>query len=328
MDTLEEPRLICGFRCDASGDARRLRWEDVDQALAPTTAGGLVWLHLDVSDVRVQRWLAGQADLPSEARKLLLGTETHLTLRIVGDAVLGVVSDLHHDFEDDPSTVGALRLYFDERRVVTARRHPLQAVDRLRRSSEREGCERRPLPLIATLLHHLSDAFVGLIHEATVDLDAVEAAILDDAAEGAADLGRVRRRLARLRRHLGPQRLALGALAARPPGWAGAEDSAALRDAVSRLDGVGHDLDLAQERARQLQDERAAALAEITNRNLYVLSIFTAIFLPMTLVTGVFGMNVGGLPGVGHDGGFLWTMALMAVIGAGTFVVLKLARIF
>ncbi|HEY0292244.1 MAG TPA: hypothetical protein VGC51_07880, partial [Hansschlegelia sp.] len=73
MDTLEEPRLICGFRCDASGDARRLRWEDVDQALAPTTAGGLVWLHLDVSDVRVQRWLAGQADLPSEARKLLLG---------------------------------------------------------------------------------------------------------------------------------------------------------------------------------------------------------------------------------------------------------------
>lgn len=323
---IDGPRLICGFRTDAAGASRPLAWEDVDQALAAPQ--GFVWIHLDVSDVRVQRWLADQPSLPADAKKLLLGLENHVTLKVVGDAVMGVVSDLHHDFDDDPSAVGALRVYFDDERVVTARRRPLQAVDRLRRTLERGRCEHRPLPVIATLLHHLADAFVGLIHEATVDLDAVEAAILDDAGEGAADLGRVRRQLARLRRHLGPQRLALGSLAARPPAWAVPDDVAALRDAVARLDAVGHDLDLAQERARQLQDERAATLAEITNRNLYVLSIFTAIFLPMTLVTGVFGMNVGGLPGVNDANGFFWTMVLMGATGAGTFVVLKLARIF
>lgn len=318
--------MICGFKTDASGATARVDWEQIDSALeAPE---GFVWLHLDVSDVRVQRWLSEQTTLSREAKALLLGAETHVPLRVVGDVAMGVVSDLHHDFEDDPSAVGALRVYFDERRMVTSRRHPLQAVDRLRRTVERGRCELRPLPLIAALLHHLSDAFVSLIHESTVDLDAIEAAILDDAGEGAADLGRVRRQLARLRRHLGPQRLALGALAARPPMWASPDDSATLRDAASRIDGVGHDLDLAQERARQLQDERAAALAEITNRNLYVLSIFTAVFLPMTLVTGVFGMNVGGLPGLNDPSGFLWTMGLMAATGAVTLVVLKVSRIF
>lgn len=294
---------------------------------ALASPGDFVWLHLDASDVRVQRFLGEEAALPSEARRLLLRADGHVALRQMGDGVAGMLSDLRHDFDDDPSAVGTLRIYFDEHRMVTTRRHALQAIDRLRRTVEHHGCEARTLPLVATLLHHLSESFVELIREATVDLDAVEAAILGDEADGAADLGRVRRLLARIRRHLGPQRLALGSLAARLPAWASLEDAAALRDAVARLDAVGHDLDLAQERARQLQDERAAALAEITNRNLYVLSIFTAIFLPMTLVTGVFGMNVGGLPGVDEPHGFLWTMLFMAGSGLGTLIVLKVARI-
>lgn len=302
-----------------------MEWAEAGEALAQP--GGFLWLHLDASDVRVQRFLTDEADLPAEARRVLLRADGHVVLRDAGGGVAGMLSDLRHDFDDDPSAVGTLRIYFDERRIVTTRRHALQAIDRLRRTVERGGCEPRTLPLVATLLHHLSESFVELIREATVDLDAVEAAVLDDAAEGAADLGRVRRLLARIRRHLGPQRLALGALAARLPAWASLEDAAALRDAVARLDAVGHDLDLAQERARQLQDERAAALAEITNRNLYVLSIFTAIFLPMTLVTGVFGMNVGGLPGVSEGNGFFWTMVLMGGAGLATLVVLKVARI-
>lgn len=326
MFTFHDPRLICGFQASETGEVRRLDWGSVDAAMA--APGAFLWIHLDVADLRVQKWLEAQPDLPAQARDALLDDDELVRLRDAGDGGLaGVLSDLHHDFEDDPRAVGALRIFFDERRVVTARRHPLQATDRLRREMERPGGEIRSLNLVADLLQHLADAFLGLVQEATHDLDAVEAAILDDAARGAADLGRVRRLLARLRRHLGPQRLVLGRLAARPPRWAPADDVTALRDAVARIDSVGHDLDLAQERARQLQDERAAILAEITNRNLYVLSIVTAVFLPMTLVTGVFGMNVAGLPWLENPHGFLWTMAVMAGTGLATYVFLKVTRI-
>jgi zinc transporter len=72
------------------------------------------------------------------------------------------------------------------------------------------------------------------------------------------------------------------------------------------------------ERAKLLQEELASRLAESTGRNLYVLSILTAVLLPMTLVTGIFGMNVGGLPGLHGPGAFWWVMLLIFASGAVT----------
>lgn len=326
MLAIDDKRLIYGARTTGSGDTVKLGWDDVDAALA--APDGFVWLHLNASDARVQAWLADCPHLPEDARETLLGTDRHLRIEASSDGVMGVVGDLHHDFADDPTRVGTLRIFFDDRRFVTSRRSPLRAVDRLRHSVEKGDCERRPVPLLAELLHHLSDAFAGVLVEATEELDDFEAEVLADRVrDGGSQLGRVRRTLAHVRRHLGPQRIALGGLLARLPSWTTLDDAAELRNAVARLDAVGHDLDLAQDRARQLQDERGARLAETTNRNLYVLSIFTAVFLPMTLVTGVFGMNVAGLPGVDSPHGFLWTLLLMAATGLGTLVVLRLARI-
>ncbi|MFD1333357.1 transporter [Methylopila musalis] len=322
----DDKRLIYGVRTTADGRVERLGWADVDAALA--APDGFVWLHLDASDSRVQQWLSTCPHLPEDAREILVGVDRHIRIEAGPHGVMGVLGDLHHDFADDPNRVGTLRLYFDDHRFVTARRNALRAVDRLRRSVELNRCERKPAPLLVELLHHLSDAFSGTLLEAIEELDDVETDVLADRVkDGGAALGRARRTLAHLRRHLGPQRIALGGLLARLPSWATPEEAADLRDAVARLDAVGHDLDLAQERARQLQDERAGRLAEITNRNLYVLSIFTAMFLPMTLVTGVFGMNVGGLPGVESPHGFLWTMILMFGTGACTYGVLRIARI-
>ena len=67
-----------------------------------------------------------------------------------------------------------------------------------------------------------------------------------------------------------------------------------------------------------LQEELAARVAESTGRNLYVLAILTAVFLPMTLITGIFGMNVAGLPGLHDAGSFWWVMVLIGLGGAAT----------
>jgi zinc transporter len=72
------------------------------------------------------------------------------------------------------------------------------------------------------------------------------------------------------------------------------------------------------ERAKLLQEELASRLAENTSRNLYVLSILTAVLLPMTLVTGIFGMNVGGLPGLHDSSAFAWVMLAILASGAVT----------
>jgi zinc transporter len=81
------------------------------------------------------------------------------------------------------------------------------------------------------------------------------------------------------------------------------------------------------ERAKLLQEELAARLAENTGHNLYVLSILTAVFLPMTLVTGIFGMNVADLPGLHAGGSFWWVMILILAAGGVTLAALFWRRL-
>jgi zinc transporter len=54
--------------------------------------------------------------------------------------------------------------------------------------------------------------------------------------------------------------------------------------------------------------------ADETNSHLQVLSIVATVFLPATLIAGIFGMNVKGLPLTENGNGFLWAMVLL--IGA------------
>ena len=77
-----------------------------------------------------------------------------------------------------------------------------------------------------------------------------------------------------------------------------------------------------------LQSERNSRLAEQTNRNLYVLSIVTTVFLPLTLITGVFGMNTGGLPGQQDPAGFWWVIGIMGVSAVASLILLHWKRLF
>ena len=71
-----------------------------------------------------------------------------------------------------------------------------------------------------------------------------------------------------------------------------------------------------------------AGTGEATNHNLYIVSLLTALFLPITLITGIFGMNVGGVPWVDQDGGFAWVFAIMILTAVTSLVLLHWRRFF
>lgn len=305
-----EGGLICGYLLQSDGTLKDLKWRGIDSALSETSAN--IWLHFNLADMRAQRWLAACPAIPRPAKDILLGNTNQMTLEPIGPGLVGILGDLHHEFDIDPSKISVLRLYLDDRLLISARRQPLRSIDSLRRAVAEQGHAARPIGLVIRLLHHLSETFGATIAELGETIDRIEDRILDDhVSNEGSELGRARQLIVRLRRHLVPQRHALAGLLNRLPNWLSAEEAADLRQAVERLDMLGHDLDLAQDRARLLQDEIANKQAERTNHNLYVLSIVTTIFLPITLITGVFGMNVGGLPGVQSSAGFAGVLLLM-----------------
>jgi zinc transporter len=320
--------LITGFALCLDQPPARLGWPELGH-LAEVAKGKLVWLHFNLMDVRAREWIGKSGVLPADAASFLLAGDRRIRLDRLGDAIIGVLGDLHHDFDLDPESLGLIRIYADAGILVTGRRHPLMAVDRLRRETLAGIYLSSPVALLAHLLSHLAESFESIITGLGDQVDDIEDRILAGRfqREGAG-LGNTRRLMSRLRRHLNAERHELTDILTQLPPWCTAADSADLRRAVGRLDAFGQDLDLLYERGRSLQEEIASRLGEATNRNLYVLSIVTTIFLPMTLITGLFGINVGGMPWLENHLGFWWVVFGMFATAILTFLILHWRRLF
>ena len=160
-----------------------------------------------------------------------------------------------------------------------------------------------------------------LRHHPLSNVHHIDAALAEgdvDAVRG--NLSIVRRQAAAIRRHLAPQRDALDRLAR----WSSAlltdKEQFELREEGDHLTRHIEDLDLARENALVTQEELMNKVALEQNARMYLLSVVAAIFLPLTFITGLLGMNVGGLPGVDSHEGFVGSLLVMAVAALGLVV--------
>ena len=293
--------------------------------LASSPADRPLWIHLNLADTRAQRWLEQRAQLPAPAAAFMVSPDPRIHAQLMPHALVAVLGDLHHDFRGDPENFGVLRVYLDGQRIITARRHPLKSSDLLRRQLNQGGVDvSSPFGVFERLVRCLAETFGSVVAQLADATDDAEDLILAGRYhEQGQALGRIRRTLVRLRRHLNANRATLatiGTLVGDPE----VIQPQRLRQAAERLDAVAQDLELVQERARLLQEEIAGRVGEATNRNLFWLSIVTTVLLPITLITGVFGMNVGGLPLLQSSSGFWWVMAL--IVGAVGAILFTLRR--
>ncbi len=316
--------LICGFSLQDGGPAYPVQWDHK----SPSLPAGAMWLHFNLADTRATNWIAQCSALPQDARDLLLDQDNHAACEVFHHGLAMTLGDLHHDFNDDPEGFGTLRLYIDQRFVISGRRHPLKAVDQLRREMTRGLQIAGTVDLFGHLVHDLGETFHGVIKNLNDIVDDSEDEILAGRLQDqGTELGRIRRLLARLRRHVNGNRQAMAQALAAIQHWDRGADISHLRQAVERLEGSAQDLELVQDRARLLQEEIAGRLNEATNRNLYVLSLATVALLPINLITGVFGMNTGGLPWNEDPSGFHKAVIVMFVAMAASLGVLHWRRI-
>jgi zinc transporter len=319
----ETDPLICAFRLSPN---RALGLEVLD--LLPSTEEPL-WLHFNVLDSRARHYLEKLPDLDEEGRALLLGSDTRIQARVLDDGFLAILGDLHHDFNLDPEAFGTIRVYVTRRLIVTCRRQRVRSVDRVRREMESTRDDRSPLDVFTLLLEEIVEGFVALAADLGERVENLQDRILaGHATEHSGDLAQVRHVVARFRRHVLANRTLLQPLSRRiAAAVADDRQREQLRAPLEQLEATAQDMDLIMERSRLLQEEIASRLGEATNRNLYLLSVVTTALLPITLITGVFGMNVGGLPFLVSKHGFFWVMFIMTVTLITTMLFLRKKRV-
>ncbi|SAL18742.1 cation transporter [Caballeronia peredens] len=334
-DESAPPGFISAFRF-AGGQALRLSWDEARESIA---GEGPTWLHLSANDDAVEGWLEGVTSMPDVAREFLNGEDKRPRVHIGSNFMYGVVADLElvaktpdaaaPDAREANRATGALRFYVDKHRMITVRARPLQSTDRLRHAVLEGTMFRDTVDLFAGLIRALNDTFANRIDEIGDCLDDVEESVLEGGhSKCRAMLGEARRRIVEVKRFIDPERNALTQLVLRKLEWAEPRSMEALVQAIQVLNGLGGGLEGLYERAKLLQDEIAAALSEDINRKLLWLAIMSALLLPATLVTGIFGMNVAGLPGT-HDPVSFWVViGVMAGCAAITIFLLRRLRLW
>jgi len=316
--------LICGYAFDP-GAATLPRMLDLEQArewLEQQTArspddGRFLWLHFNLSHAPARAWLERHARLPDSFHEALRESQPSTRVERADDALLAVINDVHFDFGFEPSDISTLWIAVGPRLVVTARARPLRSIDALRTSVRAGDAPGSSTELFEQLMRAQAEVLVGIVRSVTARIDSVEDALLGGRLDQQrARLGGLRRVLVRLQRLLAPEPAALFRLLHKPPAWMREADAQGLRDASEEFSVVLRDMGGLQERIKLLQEEIAASVQEDNNRSLFVLTVVTVLALPINILAGLFGMNVGGIPLAESGQGFWTVVAIVATFTA------------
>jgi zinc transporter len=315
----DQSGLVCGF-CFSSGKAGVpidsdavadwLAEHDANEHSADAGDGEFLWLHFNLAHVASERWMRAHLDLPEGFFEALREGSHSTRIEHQHGALLAVVNDVIFDFEQTPSDIATLWVYTHRRIMVTARLKQLRSVDRLRAAVREGEIFHTPAELLMHLMRDQADLLIQIVRRSSIEVDRIEDQFLSrQVVENRRDLGAMRRVLVRLQRLLAPEPGSVFRLLVRPPAWLSDEDVQHLRDSTEEFSLVLGDLSGLAERIKLLQEEIGARLDEQANRTLFTLTLVTVLALPINIIAGLFGMNVGGIPLAENRHGF-WVMVL------------------
>lgn len=319
------PGLIWAMRFDASGRGRLVEPGEEIPALG-RFGEGFVWLHVNLNDARIPDLVAEGRLGPPDLAAAAFSSDPHQRITVEDGQVGGVIADLARGAEAPerlPDAAGRLHFVLGPNFLVSGRRHPIVGPDAVREAVAEGRALAGPVALLETLIGRVAAAIGARGTALSERLDGIEDHILDERIrDETRQLGPVRRDAVRLHRQLNGLRAVFHRLEEEGEDLPEETREAAARIA-QRLDALDRDMVVLAERSRLLQEELSALLARQSNRQLQTLSVLTALFLPPTLVTGLFGMNTKGLPLAEWDDGSSVAIGIAVMSAVAAFLLIR-----
>ena len=321
LESVRAPGLIWGYDCCPDRVVSLSPEVLVDAPAAPTS--GFRWLHLNLADQRTLRWLADSAGLPPYVVELLLASEGQPRYQIADGSFCAILSDICKEFETDEVEVGTIRIYLGENIIISARNHPVRCADGVRArllSGVRPTDAASALEILFSAMSEVHRTAAAAVEDTVLEM---ETDFLKDQPPPSAKLFlNLRSNLARFRRVLSNMRILVQRL-----------DDETLLPAplitpltrfASRISTIEADVTSIHGQLRRLREDVDLEANQKTNENLYMLSILSALLLPATLVTGIFGMNTGGFPWASHPLGTFYAILMAGAASIGVYLLLRL----
>ena len=313
--------FIFGFAETNDGAIKPLTWDEV-RNLDACPGGRWRWLHFNRLAPETRDWLEQKSDLDDTVVGALLQTETRPRCVAHDNGLLINFRGVNHNPGAEPEDMISVRIWATPQLVVSMRSYPVRAIREVREEIARDGATSTG-DVLVRIAAKLVDNIEPIIDQLKEDADEYEDRLLSGRNRLAtSELAEFRQSILLLRRYIQPQREAMAQMSRDSRGMINAEDAVYLREIGDRITIIAEELDSVRDRAAVLQDQIAGQRQETLNQRLLVLSIISALFLPLTFLTGLLGMNVAGIP-YAHEP---WAFA--AVTGGAFVIALALIAYF
>lgn len=306
--------LLFAFALDGAGGGRAL---DFDEVRAWRAENGTLWTHMDYTLDDARRWLMQESGIDPIIVESMTAEETRPRSLVHKDGMLLILRGVNLNPGADPEDMISIRLWIDAQRIVTLRHRRVMAVDDIRKAVTVGSGPTGPGSFLVDLCDGLIARMGGIISEIDDTNDALADEILSTQNfELRQKIADIRRAAISMRRYLAPQRDVMARLYAEKVEWLGEIERMHLREISDRTLRYVEDLDSIRDRATVTQEELSARLAETMNHTMYVLSIVAGMFLPLGFLTGLLGINLGGIPGTDNRWAFsIFCLVLLALGG-------------
>ena len=309
----DDAGLLFAYLLNGNGGGENLDW---DRVKLWNPEQGVLWMHLEYSDPYVQQWILHESGLDDVTAEALLAEETRPRSMISGTGgLLLTLRGINANPASDPEDMVAVRVWSDGKRIITTRRRRLLAASELSKAIEKGVGPANAGEFVEALTDRMTERMADVIDEISDEVDELEEHVLTmESYELRPIIAELRRNAIGLRRYLAPQREAVSRLFSEKLEWLSDMDRLRLRENADRTTRFVEDLDMARERAVVVQEELLGRLSEKMDRTMYVLSIVAAIFLPLGFLTGLLGINVGGIPGAEYTGSFVVFCLVLVIL--------------
>ncbi|WP_046003647.1 zinc transporter ZntB [Pseudoalteromonas rubra] len=311
--------LLHALVLDGQGGATQVT--DLTQALKDEAP---VWLHFDYTSEAVQHFLSQLEFLQEWEWQALLAEETRPRVTRANHGLLLFLRGVNLNPRQNPEDMVSVRCFVSKNVLITCRKRVLISIEDLRNALLDGSSVTTISDLICALIDRLTHRMQDTLWQVEEQLDDFEEQL--DKEESQPDYHQItllRRQVISLKRYIKPQRQAIYDLIDTKVSWLNLEQRRLLGEANNTLSRYIEELEASIERAQVLQQSIANQLNEQLNQRMYIMSVVAALFLPLGFLTGLLGVNIGGIPGTESPWSFSIFVIALVILTVAVAVLFK-----
>lgn len=281
-------------------------YNSLDQIECNSHKNGFLWIHLDRTCHDSSDWINKKSGLKSIVAQSLLLEETRPRFTSFDEGDLVILRGVNLNNDSTPEDMVSIRVWIDGNKIITVRGQRIRAAHDLRDTLVKGKSFKTQNDILIALIGNIIERMEPIITQLNISTDDSEENVIERPDISLREsIVNIRKQAIILKRYMSPQKDVVYRVATIYISGKNKDQKIKMFENYDRMLRYVEDLDAIRERTQIVQDELTNVLTDKLNKNMYLLSIIASIFLPLGFLTGLLGINVGGIPGAENQNAFL-----------------------